>query len=625
MADTRPQTRNVTVVDYKYGTISILEPESIKRGAASASKNWLTKGDHIELRGGSAYLGSSSVNSGTGKATGLRKASDALGVEVLFGTYAKKAKYYTTTTGEWTEIGSDLLGAAVLDSDGIGEDIFISEYVSLAGNQVFLNSPNCAGFFKIMTANPGSSADQYDAAKNFKGNIKIDTNRTFLWGRVKDETGIYGSKIDTQTYTSVTGEATTSLTGTLAFKASHPKATCFAVQITITSGGEVFTDDYCGVLTGSAGHTGTINYTTGDYTLSAAGVGTAAYQWEDSTVGGIADFTKSSPRVAAEGFIFRQDEGGGPVQNVSVYSTVYYCFHTKKTWALNIGADDTTATNLPYRDKVGIPNVRASVETGDGIYYIDDQNPAEVKIRLLTYGRGAAQQVIPVPISSNLNLNAYLFDEAAGIEYGDLILFACRTSKSPINDTVLCYNKIWKAWDTLDYNVSCFEIFEGVLIAGDSLSNNFLVLFSGFDDFEGSLIDNYWIGNSDQLDAEGLKKSKKMYLNGLIVPDQAYDVYVSVDQGAFVKVYTVDGSANYVNRGQEVLIGSGTAGTHVIGDGSAGNVAYPYEVLFPITLGKGERFKVKYVATGIGYVSISEQRWWDVRFKGKKVPQQYRV
>lgn len=612
--------------NYKYGTVTILEAESIKRGAASDSKNWLTKGDHIELRRGSKFLGTSSINQGLGRATGLKRASKANGDEVLFGTYGKKAKYYTTALAEWVEIGSDLLGAAVLDADGFGEDIFIQEYATLAGNQVFLNSPNCAGFFKIMTANPGSTTNLYDAAKNFKGDIKIDTNRTFLWGRIQDQTGLYGSYIDVQNYTAVTGEATASLAGTLAFKAGHPKGTCFGVQITITTGGQVFSDDYSGNLTGSLGGTGTINYTTGAYTLSAAGVGTASYQWEDSTDNGIADFTKSSTRLAGEGFVFRQDEAGGPIQNVSVYSAHYYCFHTKKTWDLNIGSDDTTATNLPYRDRVGIPNVRASVETGDGIYYIDDQNPEEVKVRLLTYGTAVGStQVIPVAVSSNLNLNDYRFDKACGIEWGDLVLFGCRTKKAVENDAVLCYNKIWKAWDILDYNAACFEIFEGSLLCGDSLSDNFLELFSGFDDFEGSLIDNFWIGNLDQLDTEGLKKSKKMYLSGLIQPEQSFDVYVSVDRTAFVKVATIDGHATYVNKSQSVNIGSGKIGTHVIGDGSGGDVAYPYEILFPLELGKGERFQIKYVATGIGFVSISEQRWWDVRFKGKKVPKQYRM
>ena len=47
---------------------------------------------------------------------------------------------------------------------------------------------------------------------------------------------------------------------------------------------------------------------TGAYTVSNAGVGTVDYQYEIPTLYGIARFTKSSPRTAGQGFIFRQDE-----------------------------------------------------------------------------------------------------------------------------------------------------------------------------------------------------------------------------------------------------------------------------------------------------------------------------
>jgi hypothetical protein len=616
--------RIITTNNYRYGLVTSLEAESIKRGAASSSLNWQTKGDHVELRRGQRFLGTSSINTGNGLTTGLRKVTDSLGVEKLFGTYGKKLKYYTTTAAEWSEVGSNLLGAAVIDANGLGiEKISIEEYVSPAGNQAWINSPNCAGFFKIMVANPASYADQYDSSKNFKGDIKIDTNRTLLWGRVADQTGLYGSYIDTLGYTTVTAEATISLTGTLAFKASHPKATCFGILLTITGSGETYTDDFAGRLTGSLGGTGTINYMTGAYTVSNSGVGTVDYQWEDSTSNGIADFTKSSPRTAGQGFVFRQDEGGGPLQNVNVYGATYYCMHLKKTWALSIGSDDTSATNLPYRDRVGVPNKRASVETGDGVYYIDDQNPDDVKVRILTYDRGGSTQVIPIPVSSNLNINSYRFDQAAAAEWGEYVLFACRRTSSPVNDRVLLYSKLWKSWDVLDYNVNVFETFEGTLVAGDSISNNFIELFSGFDDFD-NLIDNFWIGNLDKLDIEGLKKSKKLYVRGLIAPDQLLEIYIALDNGDFVKVGEIDGAGSYVDPGNAVSIGSEVIGRNTIGGGGNGATAYNYERLFNLSLDKFERVQIKYVATKLGYVSVSEQKYWDVRGKGRRVPSRYR-
>ena len=41
---------------------------------------------------------------------------------------------------------------------------------------------------------------------------------------------------------------------------------------------------------------------------------------------------------------------------------------------------------------------------------------------------------------------------------------------------------------------------------------------------------------------------------------EAYDVYVETDNGGFVQVGTVEGSAAYVDRGQAVSVGKQTVG-----------------------------------------------------------------
>ncbi len=655
----------IDTTGFSFGIRDVIEARSIPRGAASSSLNWLTRGDHIEIRPGQAYLGDSSVNTGNGHATGLKKATRSNGVEILFGTYGKKLKYYDVATMEWIENGSDLLGTAVVDSNGFGlEDIFMSEYTSPAGNQLFLNSPNCAGYFKIMVANPGSALNVYSSGKNFKGLIKIDTNRTLLWDRTADASGLYGSYIDVQTYTAVTNEvlgtgdgATKQFTDTAAaISGTH---TIFGA--TATDGTETFTDDYNGTMVGSLGGTGTINYITGVIIVNfaTAPVNSApltwSYQWEDSNANGISDFTKSGTRTAGQGFIFRQDEGGGGLQAVATYSSIYYCFHLKKTWALTIGSDDTTATNLPYRELVGIPNHRAVVETGDGIYYIDDTNKEDVRCRLLTYQTGGSGQIIPVAVSNNINLNNYNFDAAAGALFGDIVCFACATSDStqtingltvPLNNRMLVHNKLWGSWDVLDYSVTCLERYSGTLVGGDSLSNNFITLFSGLDDFGAESIPNYWIGALDNLALGGksfrllrigqsLKKVKKLYLQGLIGIDQKLKVSVSLDDGDFVEIggvdnadgshtYCIEGGGSYVGTGNPVDIGSVVIGKGTIGGQSDGVSAYNYERLVDLRLDKFERIMIKFEAIATGYVSVSTQSWWDVRTKGIRIPEKYR-
>lgn len=632
--------RSVSVKIFKEGTIDSLEARAIPRGAASRSLNWLTMGDHIELRRGFSFMGDTSQQSGTGKVTGLKKCTNAAQVEVLFYTYGQKCKYYDEATDEFIEVGSDLLGAAA-----DGEDISLEEYVTNAGNQMWLNSPNCAGFFKIMTANPGSAKDHYDSSKNYKGHIKIDTNACFLWGRTSDKTGVYRSYIDELNSTTVTAEAigasgSLTYTGTLAAIAA--KRTVFAV--TFTDGTETFSDNYDGTLTGSLGGTGTINYTTGAYSITfnsvAAGSVTSTYQWENATNNGIADFTKSATRLAGEGAIFRQDEGGGPVQNIKSYNNVYYCLHTKKAWALTLAIDDTPAdtSNLPYRQNVGIPNLRASVETGEGIYYIDKTSSEDPAVRLLTYDRSGSQQVIPVPLSNNINLNDYEFDQAATFAWGDLRLFSCRRSSSTKNDRTLCYNRVWKSWDVLDYAVSVFDIYNGALLGGDSFSNNVATLFDGLADDDANIA-NHWEGSLDDMAVEGLKKSKRLRLAGNIGPDQKLKVSLSIDGGAFVEIggsdeddgaggtthtYAIQGNGAYVSRSSRVSIGPVTLGRGEIGGGGDGLEAYAYDREFSISTGSFDRAMIRFEAIDVGYVSVSEYTHNDLRFKGSKAPRQFR-
>lgn len=630
---------------YKYGLIDTIEDRSIPAGAASRSLGWLTLGDRIELMRGRLRLGSE--NSGVGRISGLGIGKLPTGEEVLFKTYGKKAKYYDNDAEDWVEIDTDVLGSAVVNSSNpYGEDITISPYTNLAGSHVFFNSPNIDKILKILVANPGSYKDNFDSSRNFKGYMRALGNRTLLWrrgGATKDETGLYGSKLDkdeVSDYTQVTGEAvgaagSTNYTGTLAQLSG--KRTAFGVAF--TDGVETFADNKDGTLTGSAGGSGTINYSSGvfsiDFAAAAAGPVTTSYYYEDATDGGVLDYRKATPRVAGEGFVIRQDDAGGVFQWPALYNSVIYCLHVLKTWAFTLSVDDETATNTLYRDRVGIPNFRARIETGKGIYYVDDTDENQPRLRLLTIDSNLSQ-VVPVAISNNVDLTGYRFDKSAGIEFGDYILFSCRTASSEVNNRVVAYNKLWESIDILPYYASCFDIKDGVLVAGDSLSNNVYELFSGLDD-DGSIVENVWEGMNDNIEQEGLKKVPYLPLEGNIGPNQGIRVYVSLDNAPFVEVGegaatddwpdgepAIVGSGAYVDRGQRVLVGSQTIGRGEVGGGSDIE-AYHYERRIPLGQGRFEVAKVRYEAVGIGYASVSRQDWMDVRHKSNKLPQKYTV
>lgn len=621
--------------NFKYGQIDELEDRSIPVGAASHSLNWLTEGDKIELRRGFRFIGEDPEEA-LGKVRGGIKVVKADNSQQIFFATGAKVKYLDVATNTILECGTDILGA----TNNLTEFVDFQIYVTNAGYQLWISSPNTV-LLKIMIANPGSYSDMYDAAKNYKGYFEIKTNRMFLWQPLNDSTGLYLSYVDSQDYTTVTAESVgtgngilTTFTDTLVFKAGGSKRTCFG--ITVTDGVETFRDNFNGGLVGSAGGTGTINYTTGaiSVTFNTAPLNLAAitcnYQWEDSTDGGIADFTSSATRLAGEGLILRQDEGGGRFQALLFLGDIAFCFHEFKTWKLTIGADDTTASNQIHRESLGIPSRNAAWIVNEGIMVVDASDKNNPQLRLMEYA-SETDQVIDRAVSSNIILSGYDFSECYGQRYDDLSLVACKTVGSDVNDRVLLYNHTWQSFDWLDYFVSVFFVYNGILHAGDSASNNIQELFSGFDDDE-ALIGNEWIGHLDPLEAPArMKKCKMFRIVGDIGPDGEIRVYTSRDNGPFAELTDLAGNAairgdgTYIDRTNSINVGSNTVGSSEVGGGGDGAVAYHYERLLKLRVDKFENIKLKFVATGLGYHSITEYNWWDVRMKHQRNPQKYRV
>lgn len=626
------------IKNFNKGLFTRLENESIPDGSASDSLNWQTFGDRIELRRGRTLLGTNV--SGVGKATGLFVAERFDGVEQPFYTYDRKIKYYDTVTEDWIEVST----ADVLPASASGEDISIDKYHSLAGAFAYFSSKN-SGIYKIPIANPGSIVDL--SSTSHRGKIKIKQNRMFLWDRKDtsggfDTTGLYGSKIDKDElsdYTSVTAETgfagavngvNTAYTVTLAFKSGQPKRTCMYVSVSATTGAgtETFRDSRNGTLVSNFGGTGTINYATGAVSVTFANAPTAGsvsadYYWEDSSSGGIADFTKATPRVAGEGFTLRQDDGGADLQNIFSFGQNEYCMHTLKTWNLTLTSDDTNATNLIYRENVGIPNWRAGVETGDGVYFVDAPSGVEPFIRILK-PNSLNSELIPKSISDQLDLTGYLFDDAVVWDWGNYLVVACKTSGSAENDTMFTYHKLWKAWDRFDFRVSCLYTYNGALLAGDSASKNIFTLFSGLTD-EDVEIPNYWISKKDDLGSEGVKYHNIFEINGLIQDDQELEVHFSYDGSDFVKVGTISGQGTYVDHTQRITIGANTLGSKEIGGGGGTIQASPYRREFRVNTPRYQKIRVKFVATQVGYVSVSQYGFKDIRGKGKTLPPQYVV
>lgn len=630
------------VENFTAGLVTRIEKKSIPVGSAAAMLNFRTKGDKTEIRRGYAVIGDD-LGAG-GQNQGVHTAYKADGTAILYRKRGRKLEYATDLEGTWTEVGTNLFPAEAED-----DDARFANYQSLAGAMVFISSPN-SSIYKIMVANPGSYTDLLSTTH--RGYILIHKNRLFLWNRrdtnfQQDLTAVYLSWIDNQVYTTVSAEAigtgdgaTLVFNDTLVFKAGGAKRTCFGIVVK-EAGTVKFTDDFNGNLVhvnGPSIAAGTINYTTGEisltYTTGNAPAGavaiTADYQWEDSTDEGVADFSYSATRVAGEGDVLRQDEGG-VLQDVEVYNDVYYCFHERTIYRLILSVDDTDADNNIYRKNIGISNHRATVPTGEGIYFIDTASESDPQIRLLTLETDSTE-VIPVSISQQLDLTGYNFDDAWGVRQGNTVIWGCKITGSVANDRALVFDEIFKTWDVQDFFSADGCIFDGQLVLGDSISENVYLAFSGFDD-DDSAIPATWESNQWDLEyADRLKKVKRLILEGEIAPTQAIEVAVALDDSAYSVIGYILGDGNYIDTSQRVSVGPVTIGQDEIGGGGDGVSAYHYFTQISLAQAKFQKIQVRFKTTthpttgneGIGYFSFSLIRYQDVRLKQSKIPRKYR-
>lgn len=600
--------------------------KTLRPGTSPDSLNWLTskEKDSIELRRGYARLGETE-QSGNGKVTGIGRGIRYDGVNVLWYSHGQKVKYYDPDTDDTAEVAT----ADILGTDADGEDVWFEDYQGLAGSFMYFGSQN-SGVYKVPAANPANPVDQ--SVNNYRwGVFHIGQNRSFAGQRNgtvagnEDKTGLYLSYIDKDQlsdFTQVTGEAigssgSTNYSGTLAV-AGAPKTIMY---VSITDGTETFKDDRNGNLVGDAGGTGTINYATGAYDVTFAattgGAVTADYYHETSTSTGILDFTGGAN---GQGKSFRQDDGGGNLMAIFNINTIEYCYHQLKTWQFTSSLDDTESTNLPYRN-VGIPYTRAAYQSPEGIIFADLSRSTEPKFRRMQVLTGTDIQTIePTPISDELDLTPYGFDQCVAFRWGDYEIFCVQEktlgTNNDYNSRMFVRNVVSGVWDVVNYYVSCLEEFNGTLVGGDSISNNAYTLFSGFDE-DGDIIENYWTSSDLNLGTENLKNCRKMEIDGLIQPDQQLKVSISYDGTQFSEVFTIDGRGDYVDSGLNTYIGGVTIGSKVIGGGGSIN-AHPFEVRFNINSDRFVHAQVRFEALNVGYVSVNSFKFVDIRNKGRK-------
>lgn len=597
-----------TIQTFVSGTHNLQPDEIIPQDAASDSLNWFTKDGRIELAyGRQAIGGQGDAGKNYGEHTGYRADGTAVRFRKVQG------KIQTLVGSTWTDVITGLTTSA---------DYVFSNYQSLAGAFVYIFGVD--GIYKISTANPTDYASMYQSTKNFKGYGLIDRARTILWGRAEDPTGLYGSYIDAQNstvYTTVAGEATTTLTGTLAFKAGGTRRTCFGVTITITASGEVYTDNYNGVLTGSLGGTGTINYMTGAYTLTNPGVGTAGYQWEDSNAKGVTDFTKSATRLAGEGFIIRQDSGGDAILNVMVLDGNYFSLKKQSCYRLALDLADTSPTNEVFRTDIGIPSLRGAVATGQGIFYINTANPSRPRFSIIQRNP-LGDNFDSVELFPHFDFSLFNFDDCLMDTWDRYAIVGCAQDSAENNRLLIC-DVIAKSVDITNYGIRTSTKSGGYLYGGDPVSQTTYELFTGFDDM-GISLENYWDSKGETFGSDVLKKIRYERFMGRITPDQSIGVYIELDDGGFTLIGTILGTGDYVDYNVSYAIGTSFIGNETIGGGDEVS-AYQFLLQFKIKTGKFRKRTLRFKALGIGYASMWRLTDYDIWTYENKLPQGYRL
>lgn len=585
---------------YVSGIQNKLPAEAIKREAGSDALNWFSTDGVLELVRGRKLIGSAGALGGV---FGEIFAPKRNGDKVHYRKTDTKIQYFDGTT--WQDAITGLTA---------GANYTFSPYISQLGAYVYASGID--GLYKIATANPASYKQMYSSSKNYKGFSIINDQRMFMWNISSpnvDKTAVYMSKIDPQgtNYTTVTGEVlgasgSTTYSGTLG--AVTGTRFCRVTTITgTTTTTETFTDNGSGVLTSDKGGTGTINYATGAYSITFSTSVTSGnvlgnYQWEDSNVGGITDFTFSSPRVAGEGDIIPQDYLGEPIQNILVFEGKYYSFKKTCVYELDLTTDDTNATNKVYRSDIGIPSMRSAISTGKGMVYMDTANPDKPILSILQRNP-IGGNLEPINLTPLFKWEDYTFDECNVDTWGENIIVSAKGPGYTKNNLLFLVNVAQNySVDITGYGGNTSAKNDGLLYIGDSLSDSVYQVFSGFDDLENT-IENYWDGKAEDYNNDLLKRFRYLRIKGLIDPAQSIEVWANFDYAGYTQLGTIVGNGSYVDYTDPQTIGSNMLGTNTVGGGDPA-VAYPYLLEIRCRVPKFRVRQLRFIAKGIGYCSI---------------------
>ncbi len=611
---------------YASGVHNREDNEDTPKDSAKDALNWLTIDGRIELARGKVTVGAEGP---AGACPAIHVGYKANGTGILWRKVATAIQYLNGTN--WIDVVTGLNP----------NDIYVfTNYSSLTGAWTFAGGPG--GLFKFANANPTSYIQLYTTTDFFCGYPLIDKARMYLWGIAKDTTALYRSFIDVQrdgtSFTQVANEnaasgngSQTAFSGVLLFKSGQPKRNCGLVTIKCTDGGgEIFTDDKNGNLKGSAGGVGAINYITGAWSVTFVTVPSASanniqatYVWENSTVKGVADFTYSASRLAGEGDVIRQDEGGDAIQQLVIgIDGNYYSLKKQSAYQHKYTDDDKTFNNQVVRRNIGVLTRKSSVTTGRGVVFINTANPDRPQLTVLEKNP-LGDDILATELIPHFAWEKFDYSDAVMETYGQFIVLSCRAQSSIVNDRTLVIDIVKNTVDMTNYGMKALIKDSGVLYGGSPHTQTVYKILNGFDD-DGYVIQNNWDSKYETYGVRRLKKYRRLRYRGEIDPAQYVEVYADFDGGGYALIGTIRGDGTYVNRTSPSSVGTTMIGDSAVGGDGATQV-YPYELqIKAMKIPKFRRRSIRFIAKGIGYVSVMESVDWDILTYEDKLPKVYR-
>lgn len=613
--------RNHQVKQLANGVHNRLPNYEIPADSAQDALNWVTVDGGIQIATGKQILGVEGV---AGECTNLWFGTKNDGTKILYAKYGDKIGYWNGTTL-----------VTIVSGLTVGAEYSFQNYTSLSGNYTYATGMD--GLYKFHNANAGSYIDMYDATKNFKGRALIDKARMIMVGISTDPTGFYGSNIDAQgtNYTTVASESVgtgngvqTVFTGTLAFKGTNPKANAFGLKL--TQGANISTDGYNGVITGPNLAIGTINYITGAYSFTFTTPPpnlealTVSYQWENSNVKGITDFTKTSPaRLASEGFVVRQDEGGDAIQKVLIGADgAYYSAKLYSFYRFFIDSTDTAPTNDIFRKDIGIPSVNSAISAGIGIIFMNTANPNKPQMTLLDKNP-LGDALIPIQLFEHFKFENYQYDKCVLDTWDRYIIVSCRTPESDTNNRLLLCDKAQNTVDITGHGMRSIIKDGYSLYGGSSLTQTIWKIFSEYDD-DGSVIDNYWYSRAEDSAVDSLKKTRTIRFRGKIEITQRVEVSIGYDDATPTLIGTIRGDGEYVDKSNPSLVGGAEVGGDLIG-GSTLKTVFPFFLEIKLSCPKYDKRVIGFKTKEIGYASINYIEDHDILTYEGRMPKRYRI